>query len=347
MSRRNPKYPVQKVLDRLIPEFYSWRTDFVEKLGYENLGVGRIHLDSGLDRAEVWNGFLQQVAAAYPDLAEELEKAIAETEAMRAAESDLECRERCKSEEASWVPFLQAVVETTVPNGITIFAVSGGFKKWTVIQIPEALRRLAVEAQLTHLPELMAAYRHKHRGLVPFFGRLTGFKFVRPWDHYRFSPDGDLLGHVPERFRLGAPGWSCVSGASHKTHLPDPPDRETEDAPVLSGSTRWIALKFPPDHAENTHMTSEGHRVEHGVKSRGQFQLLVNGAEALTTTVYHTAPFGISLEAVTPVGTGTAVRLDGEGFIADGVVRYCNSHGGTYRIGICFVPVRSQAEQFG
>jgi hypothetical protein len=42
-----------------------------------------------------------------------------------------------------------------------------------------------------------------------------------------------------------------------------------------------------------------------------------------------------------PVQIDTAVRLDGEGFVADGVVRVCKNDGSTHRIGICFVPMKS------
>jgi hypothetical protein len=53
------------------------------------------------------------------------------------------------------------------------------------------------------------------------------------------------------------------------------------------------------------------------------------------------------METTAPVEIGTAVRVDGEGFVADGVVRYCNYHGSSYRIGIHFVPVKSEAESRG
>ena len=88
-------------------------------------------------------------------------------------------------------------------------------------------------------------------------------------------------------------------------------------------------------------MMFEERRVEERVKSKGRFQLFVDGAEPLTTTVYNTSPTGICVEAIAPVEKETEVRLDGEGFVANGVVRYCERLGGLNRIGICFVPVKS------
>ena len=90
----------------------------------------------------------------------------------------------------------------------------------------------------------------------------------------------------------------------------------------------------------------EDRRAEQRFKSRGLFQLLVDGGKPLTATVYNTSPSGICLEASAPVEKETAVRVDGEGFIADVVVRYCERQGALYRIGICFVPAKSDGALF-
>ena len=62
---------------------------------------------------------------------------------------------------------------------------------------------MPVEEQLPKLPEWMAAYRQEHPSYGPFFGKLTGFKFVRFADYYQFDAQAQLLEHVQERFRLG------------------------------------------------------------------------------------------------------------------------------------------------
>ena len=93
-------------------------------------------------------------------------------------------------------------------------------------------------------------------------------------------------------------------------------------------------------------MTFEDRRAEPRFLSKGSFQLFVDGVEPLATTAYNTSPSGICLESAVPVETGTAVRIDGEGFIARGVVRHCTTHDYIYLIGISFVPVGSDAERF-
>ena len=192
MSHGALKFPVQHFLRSLIPPFESSRTEFVQKIGYNNLEAGRLHLDSWLDRGEGYDVFLKRLAGAFPDHAADLEKAIAETAEMRAAEGDPGWRARCKAEEASFVPYVHVVGDTTVPRGITMFGMTGGHGRWTTIHIPESILRLPIEEQLAALPELMRAYLVEYRSACPFFGMVTGFLYVRLQDYYRFKYHGKV-----------------------------------------------------------------------------------------------------------------------------------------------------------
>lgn len=80
-----------------------------------------------------------------------------------------------------------------------------------------------------------------------------------------------------------------------------------------SRSASKITLKVSASRADMIYVPPEDRRAEPRNKSRGRFQLLVDGAEPLATTAYNTSPSGICLEAFAPVETGTAVRVDGEG----------------------------------
>ena len=106
-------------------------------------------------------------------------------------------------EQSQFVPFIHAEGESAIPNGISIFAVSGGHRRWTTIQIPQGILEMPLPDQLRALPKLMVAYRQEYRGQVPFFGKVTGFRFVRPVVHYLFGADGVLIGHVDEPFHRG------------------------------------------------------------------------------------------------------------------------------------------------
>jgi hypothetical protein len=63
--------------------------------------------------------------------------------------------------------------------------------------------KLPIEDQLAALPKLMVAYNRRYDGCCPFFGQLTGFKFVRCLDYFQFDEQGRLVEHVEKPFRRG------------------------------------------------------------------------------------------------------------------------------------------------
>ena len=122
---------------------------------------------------------------------------------MRPAEGDRGWRDQCKSEEASFSPFIHVEGETAIPRGITLFGLSGGHARWTTIHVPARILKLPVDEQLTALPELMRAYLEEYRGACPFFGMVQSFIYVRLRGYYRFGQDCYLIEHVQGQFRRG------------------------------------------------------------------------------------------------------------------------------------------------
>jgi hypothetical protein len=79
-------------------------------------------------------------------------------------------------------------------------------------------------------------------------------------------------------------------------------------------------------------------RSESRVRSKGEFGLLVAGLDPITARVYDVSTSGVCLETEIRLECGTLVTLDGDGIIAQGVVRYCKPEGELYRIGIALQP---------
>jgi hypothetical protein len=80
------------------------------------------------------------------------------------------------------------------------------------------------------------------------------------------------------------------------------------------------------------------HRFEAGVRSRGSFDLLIEGGPAVPASIVEVSPSGICLEAGSAIERDTRVRLEGCGVIANGVVRHCQRIGEAYRIGVSLSP---------
>jgi hypothetical protein len=85
-------------------------------------------------------------------------------------------------------------------------------------------------------------------------------------------------------------------------------------------------------------MSNEHGRVEQRVRSKGEFGLVVSGCAPIMGRVYDVSPSGICLETKTGIACGTPVTLDGDGIVAEGVVRYCRAEGERYRVGIALQP---------
>jgi len=132
-----------------------------------------------------------------------LKKALADTKAIRWAEAEAAWLERCKAEEPTFVPFLYAEGQDSIPHGICIFAMSGGHQRWTIIRISPTTLALPLEEQLAALPELALCYKKQYNGAVPFVGRLKGFKYLRCMDYFQFDAEGHLVEHVNRPFRRG------------------------------------------------------------------------------------------------------------------------------------------------
>ena len=201
MSQGAFLYPASQVIAQIIRNSGYSPTGFLWAIGHADAVLP--DLESWLVTGEGPRTLIVEIAAAYPDEAQGLYRAVAETKVMIADGVDPADLERARKI-ARFVPFLLAVGERRVPTQITMFGISGGFERWCVIRIPNRILKLPVEEQLTWLPRLMAKYKRRNKGLVPFFGKLVGFKLIRFADHYQFDADGRLVERVDKPFRPGA-----------------------------------------------------------------------------------------------------------------------------------------------
>jgi len=196
-------YPASQVIAQIIRNSGYTNAGFLWAMNHADAEAVLPDLESWLVTGEGPRRIIVEIAAAYPDDADQLYRAVAETTKMIAAGVDPIELERAK-EAAQFTPYILAQGERTVPTQICIFGMSGGFERWCMIRIPHRILKLSVEAQLAWLPRLMAKYKRRNKGTVPFFGRLVGFKLVRFADHYQFDADGQLVEHVDRPFRPGA-----------------------------------------------------------------------------------------------------------------------------------------------
>jgi hypothetical protein len=75
-------------------------------------------------------------------------------------------------------------------------------------------------------------------------------------------------------------------------------------------------------------------RTEARIRSKGTVNLIVNGAGPVSGTIYDISVSGLGVQTETNIALGSPVGIDGDGFTAEGVVRYSAIRGGKYRLGV-------------
>ena len=206
MSNRTSHYPISKVIAKIIMNSGYTPLGYLLARRDSSAEAGLPDLESWLEKGEGDESTIAQITSFEPGEAEKLHKAVAETVAMKAAGVDPVAFERETREQEKidrFRPYVHAEGEDRIPNGITIFGLTGEHARWTTIRIPTAILKLPLEEQLAKLPGLMAEFKQQNNGLCPFFGKLVGFKFVRWNDYFQFDADGQLLERVEEQFRHG------------------------------------------------------------------------------------------------------------------------------------------------
>lgn len=197
------KYPISQTILDIMSEYSCTEEQFVTTfLGYraDNIDKGIRRLRSWIETGHGPQSIIKGLSWA-TGRGPELREAIAATERVKEQEADSAFRRHCEAEADTFRPYIHVVGETRIPNGITLFAVTGG--KWNLIDIPVWILELPLEQQLSALPPLMQVYLRKFNGVCPFFGRVMKFLFVRLLDHFEYDNHGVLIGQVDKPFRRG------------------------------------------------------------------------------------------------------------------------------------------------
>lgn len=85
-------------------------------------------------------------------------------------------------------------------------------------------------------------------------------------------------------------------------------------------------------------MKPDEQRTQVRIKSKGRFELQIEGHAPIPGVVRNVSPSGVCLETKTAVAPGVAARLNSEVFTANGVVRHCRRSGEVWLVGIELLP---------
>jgi hypothetical protein len=201
MSQGASHYPISQLIGRIMSGSGHSRLQLVTSLGYRNIERGFRRLDPWIDHGEGFPRIIQQITAHYPLQADEIHAAVAATATLKRAEAAAAWIVSLKAEADTFRPYIHVEGETIRPSSICLFGVSGG--DWNLIDVPRSIMDLPLDKQLAALSELMNGYLREYEGHCPFFGKVTGFRFVRLLDYFQFDKASQLKGRVNEPFRRG------------------------------------------------------------------------------------------------------------------------------------------------
>jgi hypothetical protein len=203
MSQGVSHYPISLFLNDLVGRYGPSRPEFIQALGYRNLERGLNRLNPWLESGDGFERVLRQIRIKFPEVAAGLDESLQATKAVKDAERQKAFYETCQSQRATFKPFIHVLGEVTVPNGICVFGLTGGHERWTTIKVVPSVLALPLDELLAYLPELMRGYLVEYGGNCPFFGKVTGFLYVRCMDYFQFNREGQFIEHVEKPFRRG------------------------------------------------------------------------------------------------------------------------------------------------
>lgn len=195
------RYPISQLISELVAKHASSEAEFVsEVLSYRDLERGMRRLKCWTETGKGPNSIIKGIAWA-TERGPELDEAIKATEAIKSQEAEAAFRERCEAEAESFRPFLLAIGQRSVPSPIFAYALGGW--QFRLIEFPQRLLYLDVEDQARALRPLLLQYSVKYEGLVPLFGKLTGFRLVKLVDYLQFDAAGNFVELVDRPYRVG------------------------------------------------------------------------------------------------------------------------------------------------
>ena len=97
---------------------------------------------------------------------------------------------------------------------------------------------------------------------------------------------------------------------------------------------RVWGVKFSGSGPISRNVTGQEQRRERRLRSKGEVIIFCAGLRELPATIHDVGASGLGLLANSELPTGSAVRIESHGYVAEGVVAHCRAEGDLYHIGV-------------
>lgn len=201
MKQRFSSYPIGELLIHTFVDSGLSLPAFMNALGYGNSHKGIATFDHWLKNGSGNQLFLERLTrSAYAPPPEVLRDALAATKGILDLERKTELARKVEEERQSFRPFVQGVAELTRPTSITMFALTGGPKRYTV-SLPEDISQWEPAEREQLIKDTIVQNYAANAGRTLFMGKLTSYLFFGEYGERptRYSIEGIRVGVVDGR----------------------------------------------------------------------------------------------------------------------------------------------------
>jgi hypothetical protein len=204
MSNGATQYPINIFLAKLIAEYGPSKIEFIQSLGHRDVERGLQRLNS-LETGQGSKRLVRQIAEVYPAHAEELQKALAETEQLKksmprpyrvSAEAVREIEER---ERRRFRPFIWVHTE----DGAHSMASAYCEREVKVLWFRDGFEQLSEMEKLAAVRERIREHYEKTGGRYIGFGSILRYSYANTFDTSMiFDTAGNVIEENGDRFLL-------------------------------------------------------------------------------------------------------------------------------------------------
>ena len=176
------------------------RKEIVRYYGHANTAKAYRNLDGILDEGPLHETILRgelvsKIAELLEITFEEIEQAVSDDR----AEAEAEALAHAKS---IFRPMIFVEAEHR-PNGICIFGIAGGMKRWRTIILPPDIASYPEANQLEVVRTEIEKHYSKQEGIVPMCGKITGYSYCPTFESsYEFNIEGERVSGIQSRYML-------------------------------------------------------------------------------------------------------------------------------------------------
>jgi hypothetical protein len=192
-------YPISRFLQGIIHDSGLRPSEFVQRIGYKNIAKGLRRLNEWLEDGGGEADCLRRIVDAFQPDAGELEKALADTEAIHGLERKQAIAEIEERQRKRFKPFIWVETE----HGAHQFWTAVAERQIKVLWMPDGFERQSEAERLTAVQGRIQEHYRQTGGRYPGFGKVLRYQLADTFDtSVVFDVQGNVIDEHGERFLL-------------------------------------------------------------------------------------------------------------------------------------------------